>query len=252
MLEDKVIIVTGAGSGIGRAAAVIMARAGARMVVSDLDRKSAEATAELIQGAGGLARPLKVDVAEEDQIIELIELSLQAFGRLDGAFNNAGIRMKDKIASTLAVEEWDNAMVINARSVFLCMKYQIPAMSKTGGGAIVNTSSGNGVVGNASAIEYVASKHAVIGATRGAAAEAATTKVRVNEVPPGLIVSAMTSERLNDPHLKKHFDTALARHTVGRFGTPEDVGYAVKWLLSDEAAFVNGAAIAVDGGYTAR
>ncbi len=252
MLKNKVILVTGAGSGIGRATSLILAKAGAKVIATDFNGTSAGETASLIDSAGGIAKACKVDVSKPKDIIAMVDFAVSSFGRLDGAFNNAGVPMHSKLVEDLSEEEWDKVMDINLKGVFLCMKYEILAMRKTGGGAIVNTSSANGMVGNPYSAEYVASKHGVVGLTRGAACDAIVTKVRVNAVLPGVIKTPMVNDLLSNADMKVFFDNALARHTVGRLGEPEDIGYAVKWLLSDEASFMNGAAVCVDGGYTAR
>ena len=252
MLRDKVIVVTGAGSGIGRAASLILAEAGAKVVVSGRSGAEVEEVAKEINAAGGAAVAVEADVSKEADVAAMVGRAVAEFGRLDGAFNNAGIEMHNKLTPDLDAADWDGVLGVNARGVFLCMKHEIRAMRRTGGGAIVNNSSMNGVVAIAHSTEYTASKHAVNGATRGAASEARETGVRVNAVLPGLIMTPMIEKLKDDPGFKDHFATALERHSVGRFGTPEDVGYAVRWLLSNEAAFVNGAMLAVDGGYTAR
>ena len=252
VLQDKVIIVTGAASGIGLATSMILAEAGAKVLVSGRTGAELEGVVRKIAEAGGVAAAVEADVSREADVVAMVDRALAEFGRLDGAFNNAGIEMHNKLADELDAADWDSVLNINARSVFLCMKYEVRAMRKTGGGAIVNNSSMNGLVAIPHATEYTASKHAVNGATRGAASEARETGVRVNAVLPGLIMTPMIEKLKNDPGFKDHFATALERHSVGRFGKPEDVAYAVKWLLSDEAAFVNGAMVAVDGGYTAR
>lgn len=252
LLKDKVIVVTGAGSGIGQATAVILAKAGARVVATGRKLASVEVTAKQILDGGGSAIALEIDVANEAEIISMIDRTIADYGRLDGAFNNAGVPMHNKPIDQLEASDWDSVMDVNARGVFLCVKHEILAMRKTGGGAIVNNSSIDGVLGAPHWTEYTASKHAVNGITRGAASEARETRVRVNAVLPGYIVTPMSQILLNNPSLKQENDIALDRHSVGRFGQPEDVGYAVKWLLSDEALFINGAEIPVDGGYTAR
>jgi len=175
----------------------------------------------------------------------------QKFGRLDGAFNNAGVGGSHKQPDELGISEWQRVIDVNLSSVFYCMRHEIALMRKTGGGAIVNTSSVCGVVGIPCAIEYVAAKHGVIGATRAGAVDTATTGVRVNAVLPGMTRTPMVEGALNAPEFEANYQTFVARHSVGRIGEPEDIAYAVKWLLSDEARFVNGAVIPIDGGYTA-
>lgn len=252
MFRNKAIVITGAGSGIGRATAQILAREGAKVLVADLNEDAARETANLIEKEGGVASAMRMDVTNEKDVMAMVHEAVDQFGFINGAFNNAGLPMQNKLVEELDASSWDRIMNVNLRGVFLCMKYEIIAMRKHGGGAIVNTSSANGVVANPYASEYCASKHGVMGLTRGAACEASITGVRVNAVLPGMIVTPMVNELIRDPNFKEHHDAALARHTIGRFGTPEDIGYAVKWLLSDEASFMNGAGVAVDGGYTAR
>ena len=252
MLKNKVIIVTGAGSGIGRAASIICAQAGARVLATDYNEASARETAAMIGRQAGIAKAMQVDVSKESDVIAMVDFAVKSFGRLDGAFNNAGVPMHGKPLEDLSEAEWDKVLDVNLKGVFFCMKHETLAMRKTGGGAIVNTSSANGLVGAPNSADYIASKHGVVGITRGAACDAAVTGVRVNAVLPGMIKTPMVMGVLAKPELKSYFDPMLARHTVGRLGEPEDIGYAVKWLLSDEAAFMNGAAVCVDGGYTAR
>ena len=252
LLADKAIIVTGGGSGIGRASCAILAAAGAAVLVADWDEAGAAETARLVNDAGGTAKFLKVNVAEEESVAAMVDFAVASFGRLNGAFNNAGIQMHNKSVDELTLADWNTVLGINLTGVFLCMKYEIAAMRKTGGGAIVNTASGAAITGIPFAIEYVSAKHGVLGATRAASCEAAQSKVRVNAVMPGLIRTPMTDDLIKSEVFRPHYDAAMARHSIGRFGEPEDVGYAVKWLLSDESSFVNGAGIAVDGGFTAR
>ncbi|MBW8911045.1 MAG: glucose 1-dehydrogenase [Sphingomonas sp.] len=252
MLENKIIIITGAGSGIGRAAAVLFAEAGARLVIADVNEQAVNDTRTMIVANGSEAIAIRIDVSSEDDAKQLAQTAIDTYGRLDGAFNNAGVQMRNRLLQDLSLEEWNLVNSINATGVFLCMKYQIPAMRLGGGGAIVNTASGNGVVAQPYSTEYVASKHAVVGITRAASTEAAETGVRVNAVLPGMIETPMVADLINSPDFKPHYDSALARHTIGRFGTADDVAYVARFLLSDQSAFVNGAAIAVDGGYTAR
>lgn len=251
MLSGKSVIVTGAGSGIGRATAKILAQAGASVAAVDINKDTAHEVAEEIRKAGGKAEAIAADVSSESDVKAMVTQTLKAFGRLDGAFNNAGVEMMNKTIPDLSLTEWQRALNVNLTGVFLGMKYEMLAMKD--GGAIVNTSSGDGIVGQPYAGEYVATKHGVVGLTRTASAEFRQTKVRVNAVCPGLIMTPMVEERLlGDPAFANQMAALKERHSIDRFGRPEDIGNAVKWLLSDESSFVNGAAIAVDGGYTAR
>ena len=252
MLKDKVIIVTGAGSGIGLATARLLAQAGAKVVVSGRENDRLSDAVDDIRQAGGAAIAVAADVSKEAEVAALVDRTVSEFGRLDGAFNNAGVEMHNKLVPDLTSKDWNAVFDVDVTGVFLCMRYEIEAMRKTGGGAIVNNSSMNGLVAIPHATEYVAAKHAVIGATRGASSEARETGVRVNAVLPGLIETAMIDRLKDEPGFKDHYAAALERHSIGRFGKPDDVGYAVRWLLSEEAAFINGAILAVDGGYTAR
>lgn len=251
MLNGKAVALTGAGSGIGRATAMILAKAGARVFITDYDGSSADETAAMVEREGGIARAMQVDVTDENAVAAMVKATVDSFGKIDGAFNNAGLRMNYHLVQDLPVRDWDRVQDVNLKGVFMCMKHEVEAMRRTGGGAIVNTSSANGLVGAPYSSEYIASKHGVIGLTRAAACEAGITGVRVNAVLPGLILTPMTEELTTNPELEALHQAALARHPIGRIGKPEDIGYAVKWLLCDESSFVNGAAICVDGGFTA-
>ena len=171
------------------------------------------------------------------------------FGRLDGAFNNAGIARKNKPLDELTLEEWDRAIRIDLTAVFLCIKYQVKAMLGTGGGAIVNTASSLGQVAIPCASEYVAAKHGVVGLTRAAGADYGARGIRVNAVLPGIIKTPLIERLMGEPSFAALKDRLIARHPMGRFGEPSEVGEAVAWLLSDAASFMNGAAVACDGGY---
>ena len=256
LLQDKVVIVTGAGSGIGRASARLFAAEGARTCLFDIDEEANRATAELIAEAGLSASCWQVDVDSETAVSGAVAAVVKQFGRLDGAFNNAGIEMANKSVSDLTLDDWQRMMAINLNGVFLCMKYQTRAMDQSGGGnggAIVNMSSGDGIIGAPHASDYVAAKHGVVGLTRAAACEARYTGVRVNAVLPGLILTPMVEDRLfANPAFESQVAPMVERHSIGRFGKPEEVGEAACWLLSDRASFINGAMLTVDGGYTAR
>jgi NAD(P)-dependent dehydrogenase (short-subunit alcohol dehydrogenase family) len=248
-LDGKVIIVTGAGGGIGRAACLVFAASGAKLAVSDVSAESGEATTEAVRQAGGEACFIRTDLASEEAIRELVARTVSTYGRLDGAFNNAGLEQRNKPLVELSLAEWESAIRIDLTAVFLGIKYQVPAMLASGGGSIVNTASSLGQVGLAYAGEYVAAKHGVVGLTRAAGAEYAAQGVRVNAILPGVTRTPMIARLSEDPGFAGIFDRLRARHPIGRFGEPSEIGEAAKWLLSDASSFVNGAAIAVDGGY---
>ena len=247
---DKVILVTGAASGIGRASAVLFAQQGAKVIVADRDRRGGEETAAMIEGDGGEARFALMDVTEETQVQSGVDLAVSAFGRLDGAFNNAGFSGPN--VSLLDGDEADYAgiMDINVKSVWLCMRAQLRQMKAQGdAGSIVNTASAGGLRGMAKQAVYSASKHAVIGLTRSAALEFARRGLRVNAVCPGVVETPMVRGILNgDERLEKAF---LGWQPSGRFGRPEEIAEAAAWLLSDSASFVTGIAMSVDGGVMA-
>lgn len=256
LLQGKVVIVTGAGSGIGRASARLFAAEGAHTCLFDIDSAANQATADLIVADGFAASCWQVDVASDAAVSGAVASVVQKFGRLDAAFNNAGIEMANKSVGELSLDDWQHMMSINLNGVFLCMKYQTLAMDQSGegsGGAIVNMSSGDGIIGAPHASDYVAAKHGVVGLTRAAACEARYTGVRVNALLPGLILTPMVEERLfANPAFESQVAPMVERHSIGRFGKPEEVAEAACWLLSDRASFINGAMLTVDGGYTAR
>jgi NAD(P)-dependent dehydrogenase (short-subunit alcohol dehydrogenase family) len=253
ILDGKVALVTGGASGIGRATAVAMAREGARVAVSDLSSDGIEATVALINAAGGQSVGIRGDVTEEADVANMVARTVSAFGRIDCAFNNAGVGSRGVGAPAgQRTHELSQASVakmfsINLMGVFLCLKYEIAQMLAQGsGGAIVNTSSIAGLIGLPTAAHYVAAKHGVVGLTRTAALEYATDGIRVNCVNPGYIRTPMTKETMEE-----RFDEIMAKVPVKRLGVPEEIAEAVVWMCSDRAAFMTGAAHVVDGGYSA-
>ena len=249
-LQGKVILVTGGGSGIGRATSALLARQGAKVMIADYVPESAERTVKIIKDAGGEASCVAADVSVTKQVEMMVAKTVETYGRLDGAFNNAGI--EGKMADTIAYPEdvFDRVIAINLKGVWLCLKYEIAQMLQQGGGAIVNTASGAGLVGVVGLSAYVASKHGVIGLTKTAALEYAKAGIRVNAVCPGVIqtpmVARLTSSR---PDLS---EALVAAEPIGRTGKPEEIAEAVVWLCSDAASFVTGHAMSVDGGYVAQ
>ena len=248
MLNDRVIIVTGRAGGIGRATALLLAEAGARVVVSDLSERGEE-TAAMIRERGGHASFVKADIGRESDVAALVDAAVDIHGRLDGAFNNAGVEQAFLPLHELSLEQWEHALRVDLTGVFLCIKHQVRAMLAGGGGSIVNTASALGQVAIPRAAEYVTAKHGVIGLTRAAALEYSAGGIRVNAVLPGIIRTPMIERAIEHPDFSAFFDKLLEHHPIGRFGQPPEVGEAVKWLLSDAASFVTGAMIAVDGGY---
>jgi NAD(P)-dependent dehydrogenase (short-subunit alcohol dehydrogenase family) len=244
----KVAFVTGAANGIGRAAALAFARRGAAVVLADVAEAGNQATAALIAELGGRALAVRCDVTRDGDVKAALDKALEAFGRLDFAFNNAGVEQPVAPAADLGEHEWDRIVGINLRGVFLCMKHEIPLMLEQGGGAIVNTSSGAGVKGFAGQAAYCAAKHGVIGLTKAAALDYARSNVRVNAVCPGIIDTPMM-DRFTGATAEGR-SRVIAQEPVGRMGTPDEIGAAVVWLCSDAAAFVVGHALVVDGGQT--
>src|SRR5436309_8260313 len=249
----KVAFVTGAANGIGRAAALAFAREGANVVAADIAEQGNRETARLIEQQGGRALAVKCNVIQTDDVKAALEKTVAAFGRLDFAFNNAGIEpRKPAPTADYDEEEWNRIIAIDLRGVFLCMKYEIPLMLKQGGGAIVNTSSGAGVKGVKDQAAYVAVKHGVVGLTKSAALDYASQNIRINAVCPWIIDTPMMDRFSGGTSEGKERELAGAAvaEPIGRVGKPEEIAAAVLWLCSDAASFVLGHALVIDGGQT--
>jgi NAD(P)-dependent dehydrogenase (short-subunit alcohol dehydrogenase family) len=246
----KVAFVTGAASGIGRAAALAFAREGAAVVAADVSQQGNHETARLIEGQGGRALAVRCDVTRAEEVKAALAKTVETFGRLDFAFNNAGIEPREPAPTAdYDEDEWNRILDINLRGVFLCMKHEIPLILKHGGGgAIVNTSSGAGIIGIRGSPAYTAAKHGVLGLTKSAALDYAAQNVRINAVCPGYIETPMM-ERFTGGTPEGRAKV-IAEEPVGRMGKPEEIAAAVVWLCSDAAAFMVGHALVIDGGQT--
>ena len=250
LLDGKVALITGAGSGIGRATALIFAREGARLMLSDVVAEGGEETLRMVKQAGAEAHFMKSDVSKMAEVEALVAKIIATWGRMDCAFNNAGIDGKMARLAECTEETWNRTIAVNLTGVFFCMKAEIPHMLRQGGGAIVNTASAAGLTGSPGLPAYVASKHGVVGLTRAAAIEYGREKIRINCVCPGPIRTPMLGRLLsNRPEMEQRFASA---EPLKRLGEPAEIGEAVAWLCSDAASYVTGHAMSVDGGYMAK
>ncbi len=241
----KVVLVTGAAGGIGGAAAVAFSAEGARVAILDRTADSLKNTGAAVRNTGAEVLTIACDVASPEQVEAAVKQVVERFGRLDVAFNNAGVENKATPLHEIELDEWDRILGINLRGTFVCMKHEIAQMVRQGGGVVVNTSSGAGIRGVAGGASYAASKHAIIGMTKSAALDYAKQNIRVNAVLPGNIDTPMMG-RFTGGDIEKAIDL----EPVGRLGKPEEIAEAVLWMASDLGGFVTGSAIVVDGGWS--
>ncbi|NIC40844.1 SDR family oxidoreductase [Aquabacterium sp. A08] len=249
MLKDKVVLVTGAASGIGRSIALVAAREGAHLVLADLDPHAGNETLRRVQALGNDALFAVSDVGQPDDTQALVDQAMAHFGRLDVACNNAGIGGAAAMLADYPLDAWEQVINVNLSGVFYGMRSQIPALLRGGGGAIVNVASILGAVGFATAAAYTAAKHGVLGLTQAAALEYSAKGLRINVVGPGFIQTPMISALDADPAVHA---ALVAAHPIGRLGLPDEVAELVVWLASTRASFVTGAYYPIDGGYLAR
>ena len=254
-VSGKVVLITGGGSGIGRATAIAFGREGAKVAIADYNRDGGEQTVRMIKDAGGQATFIEANVAVAKQVEAMVAKTVATYGRLDCAFNNAGIEGEMGKGGQINIadcseENWARIIAINLTGVFLCMKYEIPQMLKQGGGAIVNTASAAGLIGLPGGTAYVASKHGVAGLTKSAALEYAKSGIRINAVCPGFIRTAMVERVIDGGSISE--EAMIAAEPIGRIGKPEEIASVVLFLCSDDASYVTGLPMPVDGGYVAQ
>ena len=250
LVQGKIVLVTGGGSGIGRATALKLAQEGATVMIADYIQEGGERTVKMNKDGGGTAGFIQADVSITRQVEVMVAKTVETYGRIDGAFNNAGIEGRMATTVETTEENFDRTIAINLKGVWLCMKYELPQMLKQGGGAIVNTASTLGLVAIEGAAAYTASKHGVVGLTRTAALEFAQKNIRVNCVCPGFIRTPMI-ERALDKNMVGE-EQMIAIEPIGRLGKPEEIAEGVLWLCSDAASFVTGHTLTIDGAWTAR
>ena len=248
--ENKVALVTGAGSGLGLATAQAFAQSGASVALADANESAVQSAARELSAQGHKALAIHCDVADDAQVERMVELTVAAFGRLDAAYNNAGVQNTVAEAADATREDFDRVISINLRGVWSCMKFELRQMLRQGGGAIVNCSSIGGLVGGAKRGTYQASKHGVLGLTKSAALDYAARGIRINAVCPGIIHTSMLNKMMATQ--ADALDAMLKDVPIGRLGRPEEIANAVLWLCSSSASFMVGHALAVDGGYTIR
>jgi len=245
-MQDRVILITGGSSGIGKATAKVFAEEGAKVVIASRGEEKGKDAAREIEAIGGDIIFVRTDVSQEDQVKNLVSSAVSKYGRVDFAFNNAGVEGKGARLAKETLEMWNSIMDINLKGVWLCMKYEIVQMLKQGGGVIINNSSSSGLGGAPRLTIYSASKHGVVGLTKGAALEYIADNIRINALCPGIIKTPMHDERLNTtPGLQ---EIMLSMIPMRKFGKPEEVAAAVMWLCSDDASYVTGSTILLGGG----
>lgn len=249
-MKDKVALVTGAAAGIGRATAILFAKKNINVVISDVDEEGLQKTADLIKEQGGEVLSITADISKTAEVEKMVNKTLDHFGRLDYACNNAGIEGPMATTAEYTEEDWDRVLNINLRGQWLCMKYEIPVMLENGG-SIVNVSSILGKVGLANTPAYTAAKHGLIGLTKTAALEYSEQGIRINAVCPGFIETPML-ERAGITTDKATKEQTISLHPIGRLGESEEVAEAIVWIASERASFISGHSLMVDGGYIAR